>query len=82
MRISWNRLTPFAAWEYPSWRQIFDVGQWDDSRVALPAGQSGHPMSPFYFDQNEMWRSGQYRPQPFTRSAVLTASNHRLLLIP
>ena len=29
MRVSWNRLTPFAAWEYPSWRQLFDVGQWD-----------------------------------------------------
>ena len=29
MRISWNRLTPFAAWEHPSWRQIFDVGDWD-----------------------------------------------------
>lgn len=82
MRISWNRLTPFAAWEHPSWRQILDVGQWDDSRVALPTGQSGHPMSPFYFDQNEMWRRGQFRPQPFSRSAVLTASTHRLLLIP
>jgi penicillin amidase len=82
MRISWNRLAPFAAWEYPSWRQMFDVGQWDDSRVVLPAGQSGHPMSPFYFDQNETWRQGQYRTQPFSRSAVTAASRHRLLLVP
>ena len=59
MRISWNRLAPFAAWEHPSWRQLFDVGEWDESRVAMPAGQSGHPMSPFYFDQNAMWRTGQ-----------------------
>jgi len=82
MRISWNRLTPFAAWEYPSWRQLFDVGQWDDARVTLPAGQSGHPMSPFYFDQNDTWRQGQYRTQPFSRSAVQAASRHRLLLTP
>ena len=82
MRISWNRVAPFAAWEYPSWRQLFDVGQWDDSRVALPAGQSGHPMSPFYFDQNETWRLGRYRTQPFSRSAVTAASKHRLLLVP
>jgi penicillin amidase len=82
MRISWNRLMPFTAWEHPSWRQIFDIGQWDDARVALPAGQSGHPMSPFYFDQNDMWRKGQYRPQPFSRSAVQAASKHRLLLVP
>ena len=36
----------------------------------MPAGQSGHPMSPFYFDQNEIWRTGQYRTQPFSRGAV------------
>jgi penicillin amidase len=82
MRISWNRLTPFQAWEHPSWRQIFDVGQWDDARVAMPAGQSGHPMSPYYFDQNEAWRTGQYRRQPFSRSAVQAASQHRLILVP
>jgi penicillin amidase len=82
MRISWNRLTPFAAWEHPSWRQIFDVGEWDDARVIMPAGQSGHPMSPYYFDQNDAWRRGQYRSQPFSRGAVLTSAKHRLLLVP
>jgi penicillin G amidase len=82
MRISWNRMTPFTAWEHPSWRQIFDVGDWDASRVILPAGQSGHPMSPYYFDQNETWRTGQYRAQPFSRSAVSAAAQHRLLFVP
>ena len=82
MRVSWNRLEPFAAWEVPSWRQLFDVGQWDDSRVAMPAGQSGHPMSPFYFDQTEGWSTGQYRTQPFSRGAVTAASRHRLILSP
>ena len=82
MRVSFNRLNRYAAWEYPSWRQLFDVGQWDDSRVILPSGQSGHPLSPFYFDQNEMWRQGQYRRQPFSREAVAAAARHRLLLVP
>lgn len=82
MRISWNRLAPFAAWEHPSWRQIFEVGQWDESRVSMPTGQSGHPMSPYYFDQNDTWRKGEYRRQPFSRSAVQGASAHRLLLVP
>lgn len=82
MRVSWNRLAPFAAWEHPSWRQLFDVGNWDASRVALSAGQSGHPMSPFYFDQNDTWRTGQYRTQPFSRQAVSAAAKHRLLLVP
>ncbi len=82
MRVSFNRPTRFDAWEYPSWRQLFDVGQWDDSRVILPSGQSGHPMSPNYFDQSDLWRQGQYRRQPFSREAVSAASTHRLLLVP
>jgi penicillin amidase len=82
MRVSFNRLRSFAAWEIPSWRQVLDVGNWDESQVVLPAGQSGHPLSPHYFDQNEMWRQGNTRPQPFTRSAVDAARAHRLLLMP
>jgi penicillin amidase len=82
MRMSYDRLRGFGAWEHPSWRQLFEVGNWDESRVILPAGQSGHPFSPFYFDQNEMWREGQYRRQPFSRNAVSAASRHRLLLVP
>jgi penicillin amidase len=82
MRVSWNRARPFRGWEAPSWRQVFDVGEWDQARVVLPTGQSGHLMSPHYFDQNDLWRAGQYRTQPFTRNAVLAAQAHRLLLLP
>jgi penicillin amidase len=82
MRVSWNRLKPFDAWEYPSWRQIFDVGEWDTAQVILPAGQSGHPMSLHYFDQNSTWREGRYRTQLFTRAAVAGTTRHRLFLVP
>ena len=82
MRVSWNRLRPFRAWEAPSWRQLLDVGDWDQARVVLPAGQSGHLMSPHYFDQNELWRSGEYRAQPFSREGVVKAQRHRLVLTP
>ena len=82
MRVSWNRLRPFAAWEHPSWRQVLDAGQWDQSRVAHPTGQSGHPLSRFYFDQNETWRQGRYRLQPFSRAAVSAAAQYRLMLVP
>jgi penicillin amidase len=81
-RASYHRLRPFAVWEVVSWRQIFDVGQWDQTRVVLPAGQSGHPLSPHYVDQTELWRTGQYRAQPFSRRAVEESRAHRLLLVP
>jgi penicillin amidase len=82
MRSSWNRLDPFHAFEIPTWRQILDVGNWDDSRVILPTGQSGHLLSPHRFDQNEQWRTGQYRRQPYTRTAVEASRAHRLILVP
>ena len=43
--LSYHRLRPFAAFEMPSWRQIFEVGAWDEARVILPAGQSGQPVN-------------------------------------
>ena len=58
------------------------MGAWDNSRVVLPAGQSGHPLSPHYFDQNELWRAGQFRPQAYSRGAVDGAAVHRQLLTP
>jgi penicillin amidase len=82
MRVSYHRLRPFSAWEIPSWRQIFEVGNWDEARVVLPGGQSGHPLSPHYFDQNEMWRLGHYRQQPYSRRAVDAARAHRQVLVP
>lgn len=82
MRISHKRLAGFGAWEHPSWRQVLDVGGWDNSLGVLPNGQSGHPRSPHYFDQNELWRQGQYRPLPYTRAAVNGAATHRQLLSP
>jgi penicillin amidase len=45
-------------------------------------GQSGHPRSPHYFDQNGLWRQGQYRPLPFTREALDGATVSQLELVP
>jgi penicillin amidase len=82
MRISHRRLRGFGAFELPSWRQVLDVGAWDTSRVAMPTGQSGHPLSPNYFDQNAAWAAGEYRPLHFSRLAVEGARAHRLVLTP
>jgi penicillin amidase len=82
MRVSHRRMAGFGAWEHPSWRQVFDVGAWDNSRVVLPAGQSGHPLSGQYFDQNELWRSGQYRALAYSRGAVDGQAVHRQVATP
>jgi penicillin amidase len=54
----------------PSYRQIFDPGDWDAARVIIPAGQSGHPMSRHYADLAGTWRAGGYCPLLWSREAV------------
>jgi penicillin amidase len=73
---------PYETFEAASYRQILDVGAWDRSLAVNTTGQSGHPRSPHYFDQNLLWRQRRYHPLPFTREAVEKATVHRLELTP
>jgi len=54
----------------PSYRQIYEVGNWDKARTVNSTGQSGHPLSTQYNDQIEMWREGEYHVMPWSREAV------------
>jgi penicillin amidase len=65
-----------------SYRLILDAGAWDRTRAVLTTGQSGHVRSPHYFDQNALWAAVQDRPFPFSRRAVDSAQESRLLLVP
>jgi penicillin amidase len=73
---------PYATSEAASYRQILDIGAWDVSLGVNITGQSGHPRSPHYFDQNRLWRQGEYRPLAFTSKAVEAATVSRLELVP
>jgi penicillin amidase len=85
--------TSYSAWRalqtgqfevggHPSMRTIIDLGDWDNSLSILPTGQSGHPFSPHYADQIELWRNTQYHPMWFSRAAVENAAKDRLVLSP
>jgi penicillin amidase len=73
---------PYATSEAASYRLILDVGAWDASLGINITGESGHPLSPHYFDQNGLWRQGQYRALPFTRPAIESATVSTLELVP
>ena len=77
-----NLRRPYETSEAASYRQILDVGAWDQSLAVNTTGQSGHPGSPHYFDQNVLWSQGRYHPLPFTRGAVDAATVARLELVP
>lgn len=81
-KTSINDRAPYAVIDLPSYRQVLDVGNWDQALAVNTTGQSGHPLSPHYFDQNALWTSGRYRTVPFSRAAVEKARVSRMLLTP
>jgi penicillin amidase len=64
-----------------TYRQIFDVGMWDQAKSVTTSGQSGHPMSANYADQITMWLEGAYHVMPWSREAVRTAARNRIELL-
>jgi penicillin amidase len=65
-----------------SYREIFDVADWDRSVVTNVPGQSGQPESPFYGNLLPLWDRGEYFPLVFTRPRVDRDAAHRLTLQP
>ncbi|MCK4461720.1 MAG: penicillin acylase family protein [candidate division Zixibacteria bacterium] len=66
----------------PSWRFVIDFADVDVATMVLPAGNSGNPMSPHFFDFNEMWRRGERWTVPFSRDKVLQRAVSTLSLQP
>ncbi|HEY3682069.1 MAG TPA: penicillin acylase family protein [Streptosporangiaceae bacterium] len=65
-----------------SYRQVIDVGKWDDSKTINNPGQSGDPASPHYKDLAGMWSTGTYFPMLYSRAAVERNTERRIVLTP
>jgi penicillin amidase len=81
-KASIDRRRPYRVSDVASYRQIVEAGAWDRTLAVNTTGQSGHPRSAHYFDQNALWARGGYRPFAFSRAAVEQARESRLLLTP
>ena len=55
-------------------RYIHDPSDWSNSRWIVPLGASGHPGSPHYADQAEMWANVEYIPQLWDWNQILVES--------
>jgi penicillin amidase len=65
-----------------SYREIFDLANWDKSVGINVPGQSGQPGSKHYDDLLPLWSKGQYFPLNYSRTAVDAATTDVLLLVP
>jgi penicillin amidase len=79
---AWNGRRPFAVTSMPAMRFVADVGNWDDTILVLPVGQSGRPWSRHYSDQISSWMGVGTERFPFSRGAVDRAAAARLELLP
>jgi penicillin amidase len=66
----------------PSFRAVFDLGDWDRSVATQAPGQSGSPSSPHFSDLVQRWAAGNYFPLAFTAAAVKANAVATLTLEP
>jgi len=66
----------------PAMRFVGNPGNWDESILLIPAGQSGQPGSSHYSDQFSYWYEGKPIFAPFSDAAEMNARKHTLTLKP
>jgi penicillin amidase len=70
--------TPFLSNHGSSHRHIFTVGDWDNSKTIIPAGQSGIPASDFYCDQTALYLNYKYHADPFSLESVASSKQFEM----
>jgi penicillin amidase len=63
-------------------RFVADLSDWEQCRIVIPGGQSGHAASRHYADLIPPWREGRLQAMPFRRDQVERHAESRLLLVP
>ncbi|HYL86558.1 MAG TPA: penicillin acylase family protein [Candidatus Angelobacter sp.] len=66
----------------PAMRFVANLGNWDESILLVPGGQSGQPGSSHYSDQFSYWYEGKPIFAPFSDAAEKQATKHTLTLKP
>ena len=72
----------FSQAEGASFRELLDVGAWDNSLAVSAPGQSGEPASAHYADLLPLWLEGKYFPLLYSRAAVEKNARNTLRLLP
>lgn len=65
-----------------SYRQVIDVGNWENSWAMHAPGQSGRPGNTHYADRIEGWAGVRYHPMTFSRAAAEANAERTIKLEP
>jgi len=66
----------------PSWRFVIDFSDPDQATFVIPAGISGNPMSPFYFNFFDWWKDGKRWNVPISIQKIKSMAKYVLQLRP
>jgi penicillin amidase len=78
----WDTLGGFQVNWVPSMRMIVDLSDLTKSQTINLTGESGHPYTPHYTDQTDLWRMIQYHPMLWSAAQVQAAAQEKLDLKP
>lgn len=73
---------PFSVNHGASQRHIYSLANWDESLTIIPAGVSGIPASPHYSDQVELYTSGRYHPDYYSKPKVVAGAKYVMTFNP
>ena len=73
---------PFSVDKGPSYRQIVDLSDWNNSRSMHTTGQSGQPFHKHFSDMIESWRKVEHHPMLFDRAQIEQNREGLLVLVP
>ena len=65
---------------FASLRAVYDAGNWEACRFALPGGQSGNPLSPNYSDQFPIWQRSEGVPIAWSKENIEKITESKLVL--
>jgi len=66
---------------FASLRAVYDIDNWEESKFALPGGQSGNPLSPNYSDQFIPWQKAEGVTIAWSKERIDKLSRAKLVLI-
>jgi penicillin amidase len=74
--------TSFEQISGASYREIFDLSDWDNAVAINVSGQGGQPASKHFDDLLSLWSAGHYFPLKLSRAAVDAVTTDILTLHP
>ena len=72
---------PYVQSSGQSFRAVYNLAEWDDTRLTNTVGQSGQPLSKHYGDNIDDWSGGRYHRLLFSPTGVDGQSDREVLTL-